>query len=89
MYVKNITKLAGRHLLLKNSLTRNIQQVFETWKSLTMATMAMKTKGFMIRSRDEQNFVRQIPEEQNIPTFPQTPWELESLQLCDYYLLGP
>ena len=49
----NIPKLAERYLLLKNSLTRNIQQVFVTWKSLMMATTAMKTKGFMIRSHDE------------------------------------
>ena len=38
-----------------------------------MAKMAIKTKGFMIRIRNEKNFVRQNPEEQNNPPFPQTP----------------
>jgi hypothetical protein len=46
-----------------------------------MASMAMKTRGFMIRIHDEKNFVCQNPEEQNIPPFPQTPRELESLRL--------
>ena len=72
----NIPKLAERYLLLKNSLTRNIRQVFVTWKSLKMG---MKTKGFMIRIRDEKNFVLQNPKEKNNSPFSQTSRELESL----------
>ena len=49
----NVPKSTESHLLLKNSSTRNIQQVFVTWKSLKIAMMAMKTKGFMIRICDE------------------------------------
>ena len=74
----NMPKLAERYLLLKNSLTRNIRQVFVTWKSLKMG---MKTKGFMIRIRDEKNFVLKNPKEKNNSPFSQTSRE----SLVRYY----
>ena len=65
----NVPKSTESHLLLKNSSTRNIQQVFVTWKSLKIAMMAMKTKGFMIRICDEMKNFRQNSKEQNNPPF--------------------
>ena len=58
-------------LATKHILTRNIQHVFVTGKSLLMATM--KTKGFMIRIPGEKNFVPQNAEEQKNPQFPPNP----------------
>ena len=88
LYIMNIPKLAERYLLLKNSLTRNIQQVFVTRKSLKMV---MKTKGFMIRIRDElcSSKSRGAKQSSIFPNLQGTGKPSQLLQFYDYYLLGP